>query len=52
MVSALYTTFADERELTTDALVAELRATRPLSHTMAERFAQLRDWARERTVAA
>ena len=52
VVSALYTTFAADEALSTDALLAELKATRPLSATMAERFAALREWAAERTVAA
>ena len=52
VVAALYTTFATDSELTTEALLAELAATRPLSQTMAEKFDQLREWARERTVAA
>ena len=52
VVSALYTTFAADQPLGTDALLGELEATRPLSATMAERFAALREWAVERTVAA
>ena len=52
VVSALYTVFAEERELGTEALLGEVAATQPLSRTMAERFAQLREWAKGRTVAA
>jgi SpoVK/Ycf46/Vps4 family AAA+-type ATPase len=52
VVAALYTVFAARAELTTDALMAEVQATRPLAHTMAERITWLRDWARERTVSA
>ena len=32
--------------------VAQMAATRPLSVVMAERIAELRDWAAERTVPA
>jgi len=52
VVAALYTVFAAKQELTTEALLAEVRSTRPLALTMAERIAALREWARERTVAA
>ena len=52
IVSGLYTVFAAKQQLTTDALIAEVAATRPLAQTMAERITALRDWARERTVAA
>lgn len=52
VVSALYTVFADGRELTTSDVVSELAATRPLSITMAERIADLRTWAAGRCVAA
>ena len=52
IVSALYTAFADGRRLTTDLLLAEVGATRPLSRVMAERVQALRDWARGRTVLA
>jgi ATP-dependent Zn protease len=52
IVSGLYTAFAAEKELDDDVLEAELLATRPLSVTMAERIAALREWAAERTVPA
>lgn len=52
VVSALYTVFAAGKELTTEALLAEVGATRPLAQTMAERIGALREWARERTVSA
>ena len=52
VVSALYTVFAAEKELSTDALLAEVSATRPLAQTMSEKISALRDWARERTVSA
>jgi ATP-dependent 26S proteasome regulatory subunit len=52
VVSGLYTAFAENRRLTTELLLEEIRTTRPLSQTMAERIAALRDWARDRTVSA
>jgi SpoVK/Ycf46/Vps4 family AAA+-type ATPase len=52
VVSALYTVFAEGKELTTDALLAEVGATRPLAQTMSEKISWLREWARERTVSA
>jgi len=52
IVSALYTAFAAGRSLDTDLVLAEIRATRPLSAIAAERVAGIRAWARERTVAA
>ncbi len=52
VVSALYTAFSREEELTTEAIVEEIELTRPLSVTMAERIDALRDWARDRAVFA
>jgi SpoVK/Ycf46/Vps4 family AAA+-type ATPase len=52
IVSALYTAFAAGQPLTTEQLLREVAATRPLSHTMAERVSALRSWAAERTVPA
>lgn len=52
IVSGLYSAFAAKKELTSDALLAEINATRPLAFTMSERITTLRDWARERTVSA
>ena len=49
VVSALFASFASGRPLTTDALLAEVHATRPLAVTMAERIADMRAWARDRT---
>lgn len=40
------------KQLTTDAILSEIARTRPLSVTMAENVRELRDWARERAVAA
>jgi SpoVK/Ycf46/Vps4 family AAA+-type ATPase len=52
VVAALYTVFAAKQELSTEALLAEVRATRPLALTMGEKVSALREWARERTVTA
>jgi hypothetical protein len=51
IVSARYTAHAAGRELTQEDLVAELKQTRPLSVLMSEKVEELRDWARDRTVA-
>ena len=50
--SGLYTAFAAESPLSTAVLIDEISRTRPLSRTMSERLSALRDWARDRTVAA
>ena len=52
VVSGLYTAFSRSVELTTDILLDELRATRPLSVTRKEAIDALRVWARERAVMA
>lgn len=52
VLSALYDAFARRTRPTTDDLVGEAGATRPLSVTAAERIGRLRDWARERAVLA
>jgi len=52
VVSALYGAFAGDGELDTELLLQEIRSTRPLSVTAAERIGALREWARERTVPA
>jgi len=52
VVSALYSAHAQAAPLTMAHLLAELRRTRPLSIVMAERIAELRAWARSRTVPA
>ena len=52
VVSALYTAFTDGQELTTEGLLREVRATVPLSVTMAEPIRTLRQWASGRTVPA
>ncbi len=52
IISALHTSFASGRELDTDAVVAALESSPPLSVTRREQLAELRDWARERCVPA
>lgn len=52
VVGALYGAFSDRRPLETALLLAEVQATRPLSGTMWERIAELREWAAARTVSA
>jgi ATP-dependent 26S proteasome regulatory subunit len=52
IVSALYTAFSDGTALSTEHLLREASATKPLATMMAEKIAALRDWAKERTVPA
>jgi len=52
IVSAMYAAFSANASVTTDLLLAEIAATRPLSQTMPERLDALRRWAAQRTVGA
>ncbi|HRN54753.1 MAG TPA: AAA family ATPase, partial [Gemmatimonadaceae bacterium] len=52
VVGALYGAFSSGTALTTEQLLAEIAATRPLSGTMWEKISELREWASTRTVAA
>jgi len=52
VVAGLHASFAAQKELTTRELLAALAASPPLSVTMAERVAQLRNWAVGRCAAA
>ncbi len=52
VVSALYTAFSRQEELTTEAIAEEIELTKPLSVTMAERIEGLRAWATDRAVFA
>jgi len=52
IVSGLYTAFSQNRQLSTEILVAEIRGTQPLSVTRAEEIAALREWAKSRAVPA
>lgn len=48
VVSALFDAFAHGRELTSEDLLTAVRETVPISVTMAEQIAGLRDWANDR----
>ena len=52
VISGLYAAFASKGALTQELLQREIGATRPLAATMAERVAEIRRWARGRTVPA
>ncbi|MDX1695167.1 MAG: AAA family ATPase [Ketobacteraceae bacterium] len=52
VVAGLYACHAMECDLNTEHILDELANTSPLSVVMAEKMAQLRAWAQERTVSA
>lgn len=52
IVSALYAAHAQEKPLGTEHILGEIGQTKPLSVVMAERIANLRRWARGRTVSS
>jgi len=52
IVAALYESLAAGAPLATHLVLAEMKATKPLSVVMAERIAWLRAWADQRTVKA
>jgi SpoVK/Ycf46/Vps4 family AAA+-type ATPase len=52
VVAALYGAHAGGAAIAADHVLHEIRATRPLSVVMAEKIADLRAWAAERTVRA
>ena len=52
VVAALYTAFARRALLSTEHILEELKATKPLSVTRAEEVGDLREWARGRAVPA
>jgi SpoVK/Ycf46/Vps4 family AAA+-type ATPase len=52
VVSAVYAAHATNEPVGAQHVLNELRATRPLSVTMAEKILELRSWAAERTVPA
>lgn len=52
VVSAVYAAHAESEPIGASHVLKEIRSTRPLSVVMAERIAELREWARERTVPA
>jgi ATP-dependent 26S proteasome regulatory subunit len=52
IVAGLYTAFAQKQQLTTEVLLAEIRATQPLSVTRAEEVESIRQWAKTRAAPA
>jgi SpoVK/Ycf46/Vps4 family AAA+-type ATPase len=52
IVSAVYAAHAENEPATAAHVLNEIRATRPLSVVMAEKIAELRLWAKDRTVRA
>jgi ATP-dependent 26S proteasome regulatory subunit len=48
LISAMYEAFAQGREFTQLDIIAAVKATLPLSRTLGEQVAALRDWARQR----
>ncbi len=52
IIAALHAAFADDAEIDTQRVLDSLRASPPLSVTMAERMERLRQWARGRCVPA
>jgi SpoVK/Ycf46/Vps4 family AAA+-type ATPase len=48
LIAAMYDAFAQDREFTQLDIIAAIKATLPLSRTMAEQVTALRDWARQR----
>ena len=51
VVSAVYSSYGSDAGVTTQTLLQEIRATRPLSVVMDAQIEQLRQWAESRTVA-
>jgi hypothetical protein len=52
IVAGLYTAFSQKQQLSTEIVLAEIQATRPLSVTRKEDIDDIRDWAKSRTVPA
>ena len=52
MAAAIYSARACNAEPDSDAILAEIKQTRPMSVVMAENIAALRAWAADRTVSA
>ncbi|HUL35012.1 MAG TPA: AAA family ATPase [Candidatus Eisenbacteria bacterium] len=52
IVAGLYTAFSQKQQLSTEILLGEIAATRPLSVTRAEEITEIRNWAKGRAVAA
>ncbi len=52
IIAGLYSAFAQKQQLTTEVLLAEIRATQPLSVTRAEEVESIREWAKTRAAPA
>jgi SpoVK/Ycf46/Vps4 family AAA+-type ATPase len=52
IIAGLYTAFSARQQLSTEILIAEMQATRPLSVTRAEDVQAIREWARTRAAPA
>lgn len=52
IVSALYTAHSSKQPVSARSIAAEFEATKPLSVVLGEKIAELREWAKERTVPA
>jgi SpoVK/Ycf46/Vps4 family AAA+-type ATPase len=52
ILGALHDAYAGKKDLTTQHVLAALKNSPPLSVTMAEKVAELRDWAQGRCVSA
>ncbi len=50
VVSAIYSSYGSDAQVTTESLVEEIKATRPLSVVMDTQIENLRHWASSRTV--
>ena len=48
VVSAMYSAFYEDREVTTEDIAVELNSTSPLATTMVEKIDGLRSWAKQR----
>ena len=52
IAAGLYTAFSQKQQLSTEIVLAEIRATQPLSVTRKEDIEDIRNWAKSRTVPA
>jgi ATP-dependent 26S proteasome regulatory subunit len=52
IVAGLFSAFAEKQQLTTEVLLAEIRATHPLSVTRSEEVEAIRQWAKTRAAPA
>jgi SpoVK/Ycf46/Vps4 family AAA+-type ATPase len=50
VVSAIYSSYGNDKTVTTETLLGEVRATRPLSVVMDTQIHKLKQWAQSRTV--